>query len=93
MYQGEKEKDCIDELTEQYAELCNLKQEFFTSFYYMDKMRCPLKRAEKKFRFQILLKLDKYTLQEVLPRLYAICDNKKRSSVQVFVERNPQNLS
>ena len=93
LYQGEKEKDCIDELTEQYAELCNLKAEYFSGFYYMDKMRCPLKRAEKKFRFQILLKLDKYDLQDILPRIYAICDNKKRSSVQVFVERNPQNLS
>lgn len=93
LYQGEKEKDCIDELTEQYAELCNLKREFFADFYYMDKMRCPLRRAEKKFRFQILLKLDKYSLEQLLPRLYAICDNKKRSSVQVFIERNPQNLS
>ena len=93
LYQGEKEKDCIDELTEHYAEMCNLKQEFIADFYYMDKMRCPLKRAEKKFRFQILLKLDKYALQQLLPRIYSICDNKKRSSVQVFVERNPQNLS
>ena len=93
LYQGEKEKDCIDELTEHYAELSNLKGEFSTSFYYMDKMRCPLKRAEKKYRFQILLKLNKDTLDEVLPRLYAICDDKKRSSVQVFIERNPQNLS
>ena len=93
LYQGEKEKDCIDELTEHYAELANLKGEYSASFYYMDKMRCPLKRAEKKYRFQILLKLNKNDLDEVLPRLYAICDDKKRSSVQVFVERNPQNLS
>ena len=93
LYQGEKEKDCIDELTEHYAELCNLKGEFATSFFYMDKMRCPLKRAEKKYRFQILLKLNKDDLNKVLPQLYAICDNKKRNSVQVFIERNPQNLS
>ena len=59
----------------------------------MDKMRCPLKRAEKKYRFQILLKLNKDTLNEVLPKIYAVCDDKKRSTVQVFVERNPQNLS
>ena len=93
LYQGEKEKDCIDELTEHYAELSNLKGEYATSFYYMDKMRCPLKRAEKKYRFQILIKLNKDSVEQVLPKIYAICDDKKRNSVQVFVERNPQNLS
>ncbi|MCH5159264.1 MAG: primosomal protein N' [Clostridiales bacterium] len=93
LYQGEKENDCIDELTEHYAELSNLKGEYSASFYYMDKMRCPLKRAEKKYRFQILLKLNKDALEEVLPRIHSICDDKKRSSVQVFVERNPQSLS
>ena len=93
LYQGEKEKDCIDELTEHYAELSNLKGELSSCFYYMDKMRCPLKRAEKKYRFQILIKLNKDMLEQALPRIYGICDDKKRNSVQVFVERNPQNLS
>lgn len=93
LYQGEKEKDCIDELTEQYAELSNLKGENSQAFYYMDKMRCPLKRAENKFRFQILIKLDNNFVSDILQQIYAICDNKKRSSVQIFVERNPQNLS
>ncbi len=59
----------------------------------MDKMRCPLKRAEKKYRFQILLKLSKNNLDSLLSQIYAVCDNKKKNSVQVFVERNPQNLS
>ena len=93
LYQGEKEKDCIDELTEHYAELSNLKGEYSAAFYYLDKMRCPLKRAEKKFRFQILIKLSKDSVDQLLPKIYAICDGKKRNSVQVFVERNPQNLS
>lgn len=93
LYQGEKEKDCIDLLTEHYAELSNLKSANSRDFYYMDKMRCPLKRAEKKYRFQILIKLSKDRLQEVLPQIYAVCDGKKRNGVQVFVERNPQNLS
>ena len=93
LYQGENEKDCIDELTAQYAELTNLKAENSRDFLYMDKMRCPLKRAEKKFRFQILIKLAKNSVSRILPQIYSVCDNKKRSSVQIFVERNPQNLS
>lgn len=93
LYLGENEKDCIDELTSQYAEFTNLKAEYSTEFLYMDKMRCPLKRAEKKFRFQVLIKLTKRSVNDILQNIYSICDNKKRNGVQVFVERNPQNLS
>lgn len=93
LYQGEREQECIDDLTAQYAELTNLKSNNPVDFIYMDKMRCPVRRAEKKFRFQILLKLSKDNLDTVLPQIYAICDNKKKNSVQVFIERNPQNLS
>ncbi|MCH5152996.1 MAG: primosomal protein N' [Clostridiales bacterium] len=93
LYTGEKEKDCIDQLTEQYAELVNLKAKYPHDFYYMDKMRCPLKRAEKKYRFQILIKLSKDSLKEIIPQIYSVCDGKKRASVTISVERNPQNLS
>lgn len=93
LYQGEREQECIDDLTSQYAELTNLKARYPADFMYMDKMRCPLKRAEKKYRFQILLKLSKNNLDSLLSQIYAVCDNKKKNSVQVFVERNPQNLS
>lgn len=93
LYTGEKEKDCIDQLTEQYAELSNLKGKYHSDFYYMDKMRCPLKRAEKKYRFQILIKLSCDRVNEIIPQIYSICDGKKRASVQISVERNPQNLS
>ncbi|MCM1195373.1 MAG: primosomal protein N', partial [Firmicutes bacterium] len=93
LYQGENEQDCIDELTEQYAALNELKTSNTSDFLYMDKMRCPIKRAEKKFRFQILIKLSRANISGILPRIYAVCDGKKRGGVQVFVERNPQNLS
>ena len=63
------------------------------AFLYLDKMRCPLKRAEKKFRFQILVKLETSKVEELLPQIYAIVDEKSHSDVQIFTERNPQNLS
>lgn len=93
LYTGEKEKDCIDQLTEQYAALTDLKSLYPNAFYYLDKMRCPLKRAEKKYRFQILMKLSVDSLPQILPLIYGICDGKKRNGVQIFAERNPQNLS
>lgn len=93
LYQGEDEKACIDQLTTHFAQLVNLKQRYETDFLYLDKMRCPLKRAEKKYRFQILAKLSMDNLQQVLQQIFDICDDKTHKSVSVFVERNPQNLS
>ena len=93
LYTGEKEKDCIDQLTEQYAELADLKSRHQQAFFYLDKMRCPLKRAENKYRFQILIKLRIDSVKEIIPQIYAVCDGKTRNSVQISVERNPQNLS
>ena len=93
LYQGEEEKDCIDELTEQFAKLNTLRESSPNTFLYLDKMRCPLKRAEKKYRFQILMKLVKNNVETILPQIYDICNDKKRSSVSVFAERNPQNLA
>lgn len=93
LYQGESEQDCIDELTVQYAELTKLKVANPTGFTYMDKMRCPLRRAERKYRFQILMKLSSDSVAELLPQIYAVCDDRKKASVSIFVERNPQNLS
>ncbi len=93
LYTGEKEQDCIDELVEQNAAIANLKTNEPTAFLYLDKMRCPLKRAEKQYRFQILIKLSKDSVDRIIPQIYAVCDAKKRRSVQVSIERDPQNLS
>ena len=93
LYQGENEKSCIDQLTEQYAQIVDLKQQHPEAFLYLDKMRCPLKRAEKKFRFQILMKLNTNCLSEILPQIYAVVDDRTRTDVQIFAERDPQNLT
>ena len=92
LYQGEDEDACIDELTLQFAKFSNLKGKNPQAFFYLDKMRCPLKRAEKKFRFQVLMKLD-VNQKNIIADVYNICDGKTHNNVQVFVERNPQNLS
>ena len=69
----EKEKDCIDVLTEQFAQIANIKTDNSDDFLYLDKMRCPLKRAEKKYRFQILLKIKRNNLNALLQRIYSVC--------------------
>ena len=93
LYQGENEQSCIDLITKHFAEIDKLKQASPDSFFYLDKMRCPLKRAEKKYRFQIMVKLEDADAEQIVQQIYALCDQHKHKDVQVFVELNPQNLS
>ena len=93
LYSGENEKDCIKQLTIHYNGINDLKEQYDTDFLYLDKMRCPLKRAEKKYRFQILMKLSVDKTDEILQKLYDVTDKSDVKGVTVFVERNPQNLS
>ena len=92
LYVGEKKQDCIDELTEQYAALTEIKANN-PNILFMDKMRCRMERIENKFRYQILFKLSAEGTDDVIRQIYAVCDAKKRRDVSVSVERNPQNLS
>ena len=55
----------------------------------MQKMRCPVKRIDKKYRFQILMRLSAAD-DEIMQRIYEICD-KNEKKVTVFAEVNPQN--
>lgn len=93
LYSGENEKNCIEQLTAHYNQIVKLKEDRIADFFYLDKMRCPLKRAEKKYRFQILMKLSVQGAQSILQLLFAITDQRTYKDVQVFVEQNPQNLS
>jgi len=93
LYQGENEQSCIDLVTKHFAEIDKIKQTNPDAFFYLDKMRCPLKRAERKFRFQIMIKLEMDTAEDIIQQIYATTDAYKHKDVQVFVELNPQNLS
>jgi primosomal protein N' (replication factor Y) len=93
LYSGEKEKDCIEQLTKQFLRISELKKNNVDSFIYLDKMRCPVKRVEKKFRFQILMKLENTDSDRILQQIFTICDQKEYKDVSVFVETNPQNLA
>ncbi|MCM1042944.1 MAG: primosomal protein N' [Corallococcus sp.] len=93
LYQGEQEKNCIEQLTKHYLRIEQLKCAYADKFIYLDKMRSPLKRAEKKYRFQILMKLENDGAQEILEKIYQITDEREYTDLQVFVEQNPQSLT
>ncbi len=90
MVQAEKDEDALEGLRQVYMPLKKLYEERGDKFIFFNKMRSPIKKIQGKFRYQVLLRLlDK----ELLPEIYAVCDDVLDKSVSVFVEENPASLS
>ena len=56
-------------------------------------MKCPKKRLQKNYRYQILMRLYKKNEPEIVGKIYEICDKLKTRNVSIFIENDPQNLS
>lgn len=86
--------DCILQLNAHYENIVLIKQKYAQSFIFMSKMKSPIGRLEKKFRYQILIRLcnDEY-LNEIITQIYSISDQRLKKECTVFVELNPLNLN
>ena len=62
-------------------------------FVYLGAMRSPVKRIQKRYRYQILMRLTNVGYTKILRDIYALVDNLKEKDVNVFVETNPTNLN
>lgn len=92
LYSDENGEKCIELLNRHYSEIERLKNVYGEDFLFLQKMRCPVKRIDKKYRFQILMRLSAGKTDEIMQRIYEICD-KNEKKVTVFAEVNPQNMS
>ena len=92
LYSDENGEKCIELLNRHYSEIERLKNVYGEDFLFLQKMRCPVKRIDKKYRFQILMRLSAGKTDEIIQRIYEICD-KNEKKVTVFAEVNPQNMS
>ncbi|NCB48517.1 MAG: primosomal protein N' [Clostridia bacterium] len=90
---SEFEKKAEEETHAIFTKIKELKEKFSGDFVYLSAMKCPRKRIEKKFRFQIMLRIVKRSESVLIPKIYEICDTMTRNGVSVFVENDPQNLS
>lgn len=90
---GEDEKKVLTNLEQIYNAVKLLKEEYSSDFVYLHAMKCPKKRLQKNYRYQILIRIYKKNEVEIISKIYAICDKLKTSKVSIFVENDPQNLS
>ncbi len=84
---SENEKHAEELLYEIFTKIKALKDATPADFVYLSAMKCPRKRVEKKFRYQIMLRVVKRAESVIVPKIYEICDNLKMRDVSVFIEK------
>ena len=76
-----------------YDEIVKLKEIYTSDFVYLYPMKCPKKRIQGNYRYQIMIRINKKNAPIIIPKIYDICDSNKANKVSIFVENEPQNLS
>ena len=91
---SENETKAQDTLQQLYNHIKSLKEQTYTSdFVYLSAMRCPKKRLQKNFRYQIMIRIYRKNEDAIIPQIYDACDSVKKNGVSIFVELDLQNLS
>ena len=75
-----------------FEKVKTIKQNFNNDFVYLGAMKSPVKRIEKKFRYQILIRLKPQNYSTIISKIFD-ASKVNAKNVTVFVEQNPQNLS
>lgn len=77
-----------------YNAMLKLKADNEDKFYFLDRRNCPIKRIQKKFRYEIIAKLsNEKSNQDIIEEIYNINDREREDGVSSFVEINPINMN
>ena len=90
---SEQENIAVDTTKSLFEKIRNIKQSNSQDFIYIGAMKSPVKRIERKYRYQILCRLKPKSADDVMNKIFDIVNQEKDSKVNIFVELNPQNLS
>lgn len=63
-----------------------------SAFIYMGAMKSPVARIQKKYRYQIIMRIKKEYADDVMQDVYEIMDKERIAGVSVFSELNPSNM-
>jgi len=90
---GDSEQKVIEKTKEYYERIKDVKSQYDGSFIYLNAMKCPVKKIQNKFRYQILMRISQNCYTKVRDLIYNIDRDLKQKDILSFVEVNPQNLS
>ena len=89
---SESEEVAIKQLKVYYNNVLKIKEQNEDAFIYLNKTRSPLNKLQKKFRFQIVMRLKLETSDDIIRQLYEIDKQNKNKQVQTFIEVNATDL-
>ena len=86
---GEDEKKVLEATKKIYDTTLQIKEKYGNMVTFLQAMSSPVKRIQKKYRYQILARVQNY--DNVIAEFYK-ASSVMAKDVSVFVERNPNNL-
>ena len=90
LFTGEDEAETIACLKTAYERVLKLREERPEEFFFLNRMKSPVRRIMKKFRYQIVMRISS---ERLLPELYDISDAAQGIHTVNFVEVNPSSMS
>ena len=94
MFTSEDEDKARESAKQAYKDLKAYQGENQSEFIYLGAMKSPIKRIQKKYRYQIITRLNLTpNTQKVSEKLYEIMDQARKNGVSAFAEINPSNMS
>lgn len=76
-----------------YLPICKFEEENRQKFLFCRSGKSPVSRIQKRFRYQILLRVKAEFTKEMLNFVYDVVKKEQSPKASVFVEINPSNLS
>lgn len=93
LFVSEKEESAVENLRTVYEKIKGLQKARGEDFIYLNRMKSPIKRLQNKFRYQILMRLTPEAGLKIMPEIYRIADENRRSDTAIYVENDPANIS
>ena len=93
LFTGENEELVKEIVKKTYEGVQKLAGEFEDDFVYVDAMKSPITRIQKKYRYQILIRIKQEESGKIIDEIYDICDRFQNPKVSFFVEINPSSLT
>ena len=90
---SENENLCREQIRLINQDLISLHDEFGSDIIFCEAMKSPVKKMQKKYRYQILMRVLTKSSAKILKKVYNIVNLHIVKNCTCFVEVNPQNLS
>ena len=92
MVESESDADALEGLRCVFTEINEVYEQNKDKFLFFNKMKSPIKRLKNKYRYQILMRI-KQGSDDLIDEIYEKSLKHSTSSVLVYVEVNPSNMS